>query len=142
MAKGKFAPSCRHGTEGYDLLCTYSVGREEVGYIALDERAGHGCSVANVEVEPEFRGKRIATRLYEAAAQHCWDEHRLPLRSGYIVSSAALAFWEKQVKKGRAARRLTPPDEKDPDIDDFYNEWRYVLKTPPSRSLGLHRRRR
>jgi GNAT superfamily N-acetyltransferase len=106
-----------------------------VGEISVLYEEG-GCYVDNVEVDPEHQRQGIGTRLWEAAANFCWKRKKLALRSGYIVSSDALSFWLRQFKKGRATRVKTDPELLDPDIDDFYNEYSYALRTPPPKDLS------
>jgi GNAT superfamily N-acetyltransferase len=113
------------------FTCSYgSVGEINVLY------KEDSCYVDNIEVDPKYQRQGIGTRLWEAAANFCWKRKKLPLRSGYIVSSDALAFWQRQFKKGRATRTKTDPELLDPDIDDFYNEYSYTLRTPPPKDLS------
>jgi len=114
------------------FTCTYG---DDVGAISVLYEM-NGCHVDYIEVDPEHQRRGIGTRLWEAAANFCWKRKKLPLRSGYIVSSDALSFWQRQFKKRRATRVKTDPEILDLDIDDFYNEYSYALRTPPPEDLS------
>ncbi len=64
-----------------------------------------GWKVDHIEVDPAWRRRGVATRLYEEGAKAIEKKYRKPLCSDLTVAPEAKEFWEKQVRKGRAQRQ-------------------------------------
>ena len=71
--------------------------------------AAHGdvppiMSVTNVDVEPEFRRRRVATFLYETVAETLWSRWGALFASDLESqwSPDARGFWEKRLAVGKA----------------------------------------
>ena len=95
--------------------------------------------VAGIDVIERFRRRGFGTKLYEEAARQA-ARHGMSLCSDTPddVSNEALAFWEKQVAKGRAFWEVPGPA----DREGFnYDYGRFVLKRPISPSLSSRNRR-
>jgi len=90
--------------------------------------------VSGIDVVERFRRQGYGTKLYEEAALQA-QRHGAALCSDTVgaMSDAALAFWEKQVKRGRAYWEVPGPAER----EGFnYDYGRFVLKFPVAPSLG------
>lgn len=93
--------------------------------------------VAGVDIVEQHRRKGFATKLYEEAARIA-GANGLALCSDIpgALDPRAEAFWEKQVRKGRAKWEIPGgPDNEDRN----YDFGRYVLKHPPPGALGRRR---
>lgn len=90
--------------------------------------------VSAIDVVQHFRRKGYGTKLYQEAA-------RIAAEQGFALCSdvpgsldpKALAFWEKQVEKGRAVWEVPGPPEEE---GSNYDYGRFVLRNPPPASLG------
>lgn len=84
----------------------YQAGAK-VGQLMLRERTLRGdfqrFYVSHVKVTEAARRCGVGTRLYEVAARHACQLYRSPLTSDIERSAAAQAFWDKQLRKGRAS---------------------------------------
>lgn len=90
--------------------------------------------VAGIEVREHLRRQGFATLLYEEAARAA-ARHGMHLCSDVplSLSNEALAFWEKQVKKGRAFWEVPGPPERE---GENYDDGRFVLQIPVPPSLS------
>lgn len=94
--------------------------------------------VAGMDVVEAHRRRGFATKLYEEAA-------RIAATNGLALCSdipggldpRAEAFWEKQVRKGRAKWEIPGGPENE---ERNYAFGRYVLRYPPPATLGLRRK--
>lgn len=90
--------------------------------------------VSAIDVVQHFRRMGFGTKLYQEAA-------RVAAEQGFALCSdvpgsldpKALAFWEKQVAKGRAVWEVPGPPEEE---GGNYDYGRFVLRTPLPASLG------
>jgi GNAT superfamily N-acetyltransferase len=99
------APNPRHDPEEYYVIRgkkqwwvkpTYTVGSIEIS------RDPDGTfSVGTVAVDPEYQRKGIAKRLYDMAWQYAKTQGS-GLRSGWVQSPRAVAYWESMVEAGNA----------------------------------------
>lgn len=86
---------------GQTLLFAFDQKNVPAAVLLLEPRAA-GLVVASVQVkDARAYGKRLGTRLYEAAVEHACKLGK-PLVSDHERSPFAEAFWRKQVGKGRA----------------------------------------
>jgi len=94
--------------------------------------------VAGIDVIERFRRKGFGTKLYEEAARQA-AYHGMSLCSDTAgdLANEALAFWEKQVRKGRAYWEVPGPPEEE---GSNYDYGRFVLKQPISPSLSSRNR--
>ncbi len=90
--------------------------------------------VAGIDVDSRYRRQGFATLLYHEAAKAA-ARHGMHLCSDVVMSLAneALAFWEKQVQKGRAFWEVPGLPERE---GENYDDGRFVLKTPVPASLS------
>lgn len=65
-------------------------------------------SMGYIKTEEAYRGKGVATRIYEAAARMSCLKFKAPMASDTQRTTAADAFWKKQFKKGRAVKFNIP----------------------------------
>lgn len=94
--------------------------------------------VSGIDVVESQRRKGFATKLYQEAARIA-GQHGLAICSDIpgALDSRAEAFWEKQVRAGRAFWEIPGGPENE---DRNYDFGRYVLKMPAPESLGRRRR--
>ena len=72
--------------------------------LSKEKRDGQQVLVVDqVEVVPEFRKKRLGTKMYEWAARIACRLAGRPLTSSTQRSEWSESFWQKQQRKGRAA---------------------------------------
>lgn len=76
-------------------------GDEWLGSLKFRKGRGRKAYVMKIDVVTKYRGHYLATRLYEAAAKEVWQDG-LCLASDTQLRVGSRAFWEKQVRKGRA----------------------------------------
>jgi GNAT superfamily N-acetyltransferase len=129
----------KHARDWFRLSARIS--GQQVGYVgvtryvvsdARQEALAHpAMQISRIFVEPEYRKRGVATRLYEAAAKLSCKKYNLPLASDETRSPEADSFWRKQAAKGRA--RAVPETE---DTGDYY-----ILSCPAPPSLAGRRRR-
>lgn len=85
---------------GLEAITAY-VTRRQAGVIVVDGRNVNP-RVSSILVVDDRRRVGVGTALYLAAARLACRQFGAPLHSDFERSVAAQAFWEKQVKKGRA----------------------------------------
>lgn len=90
--------------------------------------------VAGIDVIERFRRRGFGTKLYEEAARQA-SRHGMALCSDTAgdIANEALAFWEKQVRKGRAYWEVPGPPEEE---GSNYDYGRFVLRMPLAPSLS------
>lgn len=114
------------------------VGKHIVGAVMLQPDG----SIESIGLDPEFRHKGIGTQLYQRAAAMACSEIGEPLRSDMERSGYSQAFWEKQVRKGRARcespTRLPAPTGVPIETVTYGRGQctRYVLSCPAPKSLA------
>lgn len=106
-----------------------------------------GPTIGYIEVDDVYQRRGLATKLYEAAAKEACRWLKSPLYSDYERSAAAQAFWEKQVRKGRATceRPWGTRAAVGPAYDSIIGRggcWRYKLTCPAPASLARAGRKR
>jgi GNAT superfamily N-acetyltransferase len=90
--------------------------------------------VAGIDVVERFRRKGFGTKLYEEAARQAVRQGMsLCSDTAGDIANEALAFWEKQVQKGRAYWEVPGPPEEE---GSNYDYGRFVLRLPISPSLS------
>lgn len=106
VRKGKVPAAVARGPGGDDLSIFMAyAGRKPVGRIHLKDLVRIK-AVTWIEVDPEYRKRGVATKLYEAAARAACNEGK-SLASDTTGNRAPSteAFWRKQLAKGRAEHR-------------------------------------
>lgn len=88
--------------------------------------------VHEIAVDRQHRRQGIGTRLYARAAALACHRFRLPLASNVLRSDDSEAFWQRQVRKGRAECLQWPsgPAQEGKSCAE------YILSCPPPRSLS------
>lgn len=115
-------------------------GSHEVGRLDLvDGRTrdeGPFMRVKFVQTRGTFQRRKVATRLYEAAAKLACERYGLPLASDVTRYAGSEGFWSKQRRLGRASCYK-------PNALRETEDWcmRYILPCPPPKSLEGSRRR-
>jgi GNAT superfamily N-acetyltransferase len=126
------------------ITVTSPDGWAEYGAMHLVSRGRKYLEIKSVLVSALLRRCGVGTRLYEAAAVLACDKRRV-LRSDSRRTMYSQAFWEKQVRHGRAvceSPQPTPPhsDPRWPTIRGGCLQ--YVLTAPcPAPKLDGRRRR-
>jgi GNAT superfamily N-acetyltransferase len=95
--------------------------------------------VHEIAVNKHLRRRGIGTRLYARAATLACRRFHAPLASNVLRSDDSEAFWQRQVRKGRAECLQWPsgPAQEGKPCAE------YILSCPPPRSLaGMHSRGR
>lgn len=82
---------------------TADVGGAEWGYVVVGKRGGAAPYVGYIHVERDARRCGLGTQLYAKAAATACKTFKSGLQSDEERSAAADGFWQKQVRKGRAA---------------------------------------
>lgn len=126
-----------------DLHLTARENGQQVGTLHLRAR-GTITEVKNITVDPAFRRRGVATRLYERGAREACKRFGKPLASDETRTEAAEAFWRKQAAKGRATCRGDGGNLFVPGGSDKDGHWacgRWVLACPAPRSLKGAKRR-
>lgn len=100
-----------------ELRISAHVNGKEVGYLDLQLTPQGLPYPSMVSVDPAVRRRGVATLLYQEAARLAEDRFGHPLHSDVDRSGSDDAFWQKQVRGGRAecVRKRTPP--RDPPFD-------------------------
>ena len=108
---------------------------ERVGSIMLEEtKRNQTYNVAQLEVAETYQRRGVATQLYEQAVAYAWQKRRYALASDVRLNRMSRAFWEKQMRLGRA--QCTEVWGTDNDEDRPAGLCRqYVMQTPPPLSL-------
>jgi len=79
----------------YRRVFAYFDGDEPVAWLALDRRRNWKCwCVAQVYVQPEFRGQGIATKLYKVVV----NDQRIVLATGISHTEYSMGLWRNFVK--------------------------------------------
>lgn len=100
--------------------------------------------VSHVLVDEAFHRCGVGTQLYERAAKIACKDFKHPLHSDVERTGYAQAFWEKQIRKGRAvciarAPARNPIEMHEPVVGRGGCE-RYKLTCPAPKSLARARR--
>ncbi len=91
-------------------------------------------NVHQLDVAEAHQRRGIATQLYEQAAAYAWEKRRYALASDVRLNSRSRAFWEKQVRLGRArCVEVWWADNNENEAPGVCR--RYVLQAPPPLSL-------
>ena len=128
---------------GESLASRVKVGQLRLRHFDLDGMA----EVTHIEVDPLARRAQVATRLYAAAAKMACEKYDAPLASDTYRTAASDAFWQKQVRKGRATCLAASDHTQYPKSDDeptFGRSGckRYILSCPAPATLTARSRRR
>ena len=103
-------------------------------------KTAEGPAIHTVQVDRAFRERGLGTKLYKAAADLACRKFKAPLLSDASRSGYAQAFWEKQVRKGRAVCVKPHPDphiaDRELTVAGRGGCWRYRLTCPAPRSLA------
>ena len=94
-----------------ELQIRAQLNGKEVGYLDLQLTPQGLPYPSMVSVDPAMRRRGIATLLYQEAARLAEERFGHPLHSDVDRSGSDDAFWQKQVRGGRAEciRKRTPP---------------------------------
>jgi hypothetical protein len=109
------------GAVGVDLY----VGKRKVGKFIAEKRGNDRAVVRRAAMRSGYERRGLGTKGYEALARWACENGR-DLASDSSLTDASRGFWEKQVRKGRAAW----------DAD----EQRYVLFACSGDLSGVRRR--
>ncbi|UCC74968.1 MAG: GNAT family N-acetyltransferase [Gemmatimonadota bacterium] len=93
--------------DGCIYVSTQSVAGTDIGGLTMCPTRHGTMRVGWIAVKPMFRRRGVATQLYQAAAREACERGR-PLESDRRLARGSLAFWRKQVRKGRATLRDDP----------------------------------
>jgi GNAT superfamily N-acetyltransferase len=129
--------------EGFRVGCVTPDGRM-IGSLIASKYTEQGTRddyffVGDIAVHPEFRRLKIATRIYEEAAKEAC-KRGLPLASYYRSGHRSQAFWEKQIRKGRA-KAVSDTRGRASVGRGLQPAPLYVLPCPPPASLDSYDRR-
>jgi DNA-directed RNA polymerase specialized sigma24 family protein/transcriptional regulator with XRE-family HTH domain len=117
------------------LILTAWLGKKKVGWLDLD-LGGYGeggvARVHYVNTEEGYQRQYVATTLYEHAAAEAFSRG-LQLASDDMLYPETKAFWEKQVRKGRAT--WTDPEPGEDEWDEPEHMGYFALQMPPPPSL-------
>jgi hypothetical protein len=98
--------------------------------------------VTHVLVSASQQRCGVGTKLYEEAAKLACKEFKVPLQSDAERSGAADAFWQKQIKKGRARCLQKTEKRYADDLTPVIGRsgcYRYVLTCPVPATLSRPR---
>ena len=99
------APNPRYDPEEYYVIRGekrwWEKPTQEVGSISIGRDKDGSFWVASVGVSAEYQRKGIAKRLYDMAWEYA-QAHGSGLRSGWVRSPRAAAYWESMVEAGKA----------------------------------------